>query len=467
MGICVRCGNQRDPASQSCPHCGAGSAQQAPQVPPAYPPPTTAPFLEAPGPPTSSPESWPAPVSSAQVPGPAPRRSIGAKFRQLFTRPPGYRSVFVWLVTGMLRNPRGLIGALLASWFNLPIAVLLGGVGMVVGGIGGYVGGAFTGSGQADSWAHDIPLLDGLLSSALLQGGGIIGMLLGIAAGAIGGFVLGLALPWFFLAASSPIEGIGRFLAQLVVAALCGVLYTFYAIAVERWRINIFEGGREPSRRERALLEPIIEDCARRMGLASTPKLMISDDRMPNAMAYSRHIVLYRGFLDAFEYETEPIAAVLCHELTHWRNADCVSNYFIRGVALPLYIAYTVCSFLLRITRGTIFFVLWMAFWPIMVSIRYFVNPLRAAGGRDAEYRADQGAVVAGHRDGIRTVLMRFRETFDGARNGWDMSILATHPAPESRLERVEEPGVEYPLPDPENPDMPTPVIITGSLARD
>lgn len=485
MGICVRCGNQRDPASQSCPHCGAGSAQPQQQTPvqavqqapvqavqpvqpaPMQAAPAQAPFLETAGPPTSSPGSWPPPDVTSQVAGPAPGTSVGAKLRKVFTRPPGYRSVFVWLVTGMLRNPRGLIGALLASWFNLPIAVLLGGLGMVFGGIGGYVGGAFTGHDQASSWANNIPLLESVLGSALLQGGGIIGMLLGIAAGAIGGFVLGLLLPWFLLAAASPVEGLGRFLAQLLVAALCGFLYTIYGIATEGWHIRVFEGAREPSRRERALIEPIVADCARRMGLTSTPKLLISDDRTPNAMAYSRHIIIYRGFMDAFEYETEPLAGVVCHELTHWRNADCVSNYFIRGVALPLYLSYSVCAFLLRITRGTIAFALWLAFWPIMVSIRYFVMPLQSSGIRAAEYRADQGAVYAGYRDGLRTVLSRFRDSFDGARNGWDMSILATHPASELRLERVEEPGVDYPLPDPENPDIPTPVIITGSLARD
>jgi Zn-dependent protease with chaperone function len=393
-----------------------------------------------------------------------PRES---KLRRLFARPPGYPSYFSWLVTGMLRNKRGLIGALIASWFNLPVAILLGGIGLVAGGTGGYVGGAFGGNNTADSWVHDIPILDSLFGSAFLQGGGILGMLLGAVLGAVGGFLVGLALPWLVLSVSSPSEGIGRFFAQLLVAFLCGFLYSTFAIATENWRIRIVAGGRRPSRRERELIEPVLQECARRMGLTSLPVLMMDDDRVANAAAYSRHIIVNVGFLDMFEYEVEPLAGVLCHELTHWRNADCISNYFIRGVALQLYIAYNVCTFLLRWTRGILTFLIWFATWPIMFAIRYFVMPLQMAGIQAAEYRADQGAVFAGHRDGIRKVLAKLRESFDGARNGWDMSILASHPANELRLEQVEEPGMQYPLPDADRPDMPTPVIVTSSLARD
>jgi Zn-dependent protease with chaperone function len=463
VGICVRCGNQRDPASQSCSHCGAGSAAQ-----PVYPPPApaTAPFHEQAGPPTSSSPSWPPPISTAPVSAPAPQ-TIGAKVRQLFTRPPGYQNVFVWLITGMLRNPRGLIAALLTTWFNLPAAVLLGGVGMVVGGIAGYVGGAFTGHDQADSLANNIPLLNGLLGSALLQGGGIIGMLLGIAAGAIGGFLVGLLLPWLFLAAASPVEGIGRFFGQILVAGLCGFLYTLYGIAAEGWRLRILEGARQPSRRERALIEPILQDCARRMGLASVPRLLMSDDRSINAAAGCRHIIVNRGFLEQFQYDPEPLAGVLCHELTHWRNADAISSFFIRGVALPLYLSYTACSWLLRLTRGTIALIVLFLTWPILVSIRYVLMPLQAAGCRAAEYQADQGAVYAGHRDGLRKVLIKLQDTFDSATTGWDLAILGTHPPSELRLERIEQPGVEYTLPDADGPATPTPVIITASLARD
>ncbi|GAA1603334.1 zinc metalloprotease HtpX [Kribbella sancticallisti] len=393
-------------------------------------------------------------------------RRLKAGMRRAFTRPPGYRNVFVWFVTGMLRNKRGLVGALIATWFNLPIAVLLGGLGLVIGAIAGYVGGALGGNNTADSWLSDIPVLSSMLNSAMLQGGGILGLLAGAAVGALGGFLFGLLVPWLAVAAISPFDGIGRFLAQLLVALLCGLLYTIYGVMAEGWLLRV-QGARRPSRREQALIDPIIKDCAKRMGLSSVPPLLIDDDRAPNAFAATRHIAVNRGFLDEFDYDPEPLAGVICHELTHWRNADTISNLFIRGVALPLYLSYNVCTWLLQITRGTAQFIVMLTTWPILVCIRYFVMPLQAAGSQAAEYQADQGAVYAGHRQGIRQVLTRFRDSFDGARNGWDLSILASHPPNELRLEAIEESGVDYPLPDADGPATPMPVIITSSLVRD
>lgn len=309
MGICARCGSLRDPAGERCPHCGAtGSA----------PNPVATSFQEQAGPPTAAPPTWqPAPADPAFTPPPAVPVPRESKLRRLFARPPGYPTYLSWLVTGMLRNKRGLIGALIASWFNLPVAILLGGIGLVGGGIGGYVGGAFGGNNAAGSWVHDIPILDSLFGSTFLQGGGILGMLLGALLGAVGGFLVGLVLPWLVLTAVSPSEGVGRFFAQLLVAFLCGFLYSTFAIAIENWRIRIVDGGRRPSRRERELIEPVLQECARRMGLTSLPVLMMDDDRIANAAAYSRHIIVNVGFLDMFEYEMEPLAGVLCHELTH------------------------------------------------------------------------------------------------------------------------------------------------------
>ncbi|NOL42125.1 M48 family metalloprotease [Kribbella sandramycini] len=369
-------------------------------------------------------------------------------------------------MTGMLRNKRGLVGALLAAWLNLPAAVLLGGVGLVFGGIAGFAGGLYGGFSSASSWLSDIPVLDSLLSGTLLQGGGILGLLAGAAVGAVGGFVGGLLLPWLAVTADSPLEAVGRLLAQLLSAALCGFLYTIYQIATDRWQLKLM-GARRPSRRERELIEPILQDCARKMGLAFVPPLLMLDDRDPNAYASVRHIMVTKGYLDEFDYAPEPLAGVLCHELTHWRNADALAGAFIQGVALPLYISYRVCSWLLASTRGVVQFAIAIMTWPIFVTIRYIVVPMQAAGGRAMEYQADQGAVFAGERAGLRTALARFRTNFDGARNSWELSMQASHPPNELRLEAIEEPGVEYPLPDADAPAAPTPVIVTSGLARD
>jgi Zn-dependent protease with chaperone function len=105
--------------------------------------------------------------------------------------------------------------------------------------------------------------------------------------------------------------------------------------------------------------------------------------------------------------------------------------------------------------------------WPLLVTIRLFVMPMQAAGSRAAEYRADQAAVAAGLGRGLRRVLSRLRASFDGARNGWELSLCNTHPPNELRLERLEEPGVRYPLPDADAPAHPLPVVLASSLTRD
>ncbi len=391
---------------------------------------------------------------------------LGGKLRGAFSRPPGYRNGFIWFVTGMLRDKRGLAGALAAAWFNLPLAIFGGGAGLVVGAIIGYFGGARIG-GSATSWAADIPVFGTMMDSALLQGGGILGLLAGAVIGAIAGFAAGLLLPWIGLVSADPAVAAGLFLGQLVVAFLVGVLYTVYQVGAEGAVFRI-AGYRQPSRREKELILPILEDCARRLGLAKVPPLLMDDDRLPNAYAGARHIIVTRGFLDEFNYDEEPLAGVLCHELTHWRNADPLSGMFVRGVALPLYLAYNVFTWLMNFSsNGLVRVALLAASWPLMVCIRFFVVPLQAAGSRAAEYRADQGAVAAGHRQGIRRVLARFRDSFDGARNGWEAAICHSHPPNELRLEAVEEPGATYPLPDADGPAIPMPVVVTGSVARD
>jgi hypothetical protein len=71
--------------------------------------------------------------------------------------------------------------------------------------------------------------------------------------------------------------------------------------------------------------------------------------------------------------------------------------------------------------------------------------PLQRLDTRRAEFRADQGAVLAGHLVAMRSVLLA-RKSFEVGRSGWEEAVCATHPPVELRLERLEVPGLEYPL---------------------
>jgi Zn-dependent protease with chaperone function len=212
-------------------------------------------------------------------------------------------------------------------------------------------------------------------------------------------------------------------------------------------------GARRLSRREQALLLPIVLVCARRLGLANHPPILIDDSPEPTAVAHTRHIVLSRGLLDDFGYDREVIAGVVSHTLVHWRNGDAISATFVRGVALPLYLIYGFAGWVMqKVKHPLVVLLLWLVLWPALLTVRLFIMPVQAADARRAEFRADQGAVLAGYRDGLRRVIARLPRSFEASQNGWSLALSATHPPSELRLERLEEPDRQYPLPDPDPP---------------
>ena len=168
-------------------------------------------------------------------------------------------------------------------------------------------------------------------------------------------------------------------------------------------------------------------------------------------------------YVQEFQYDPEVIAGVLAHELEHWRNADAVSAAFVRGVALPLYLIHAAVGALSARTRQPLLLALvWLLTWPVLLTVRWFIMPVIAADARAEEFRADQGAVQAGYRDGLRRVLTRLDRSFETGHNGWTRTICQRHPAVELRLERLESPDQRYPLPDP----AASPVVRTAPPPR-
>jgi Zn-dependent protease with chaperone function len=153
--------------------------------------------------------------------------------------------------------------------------------------------------------------------------------------------------------------------------------------------------------------------------------------------------------LEAFEYDSETVSGVISHELGHWSSGDPIAATFIQGIALPLYLSYSVLTAIPRVVNHSFARVLvWLFTWPIMLATRYVIIPLQRADVRSNEYRADQAAMLAGRSPGLRRVLANQQHSFDGNRNGWVQAICATHPPNELRLEALELPGVSYELPD-------------------
>jgi Zn-dependent protease with chaperone function len=393
--------------------------------------------------------AWPAPRSSDIIN--EPRGSFDH-------RPARFPSTAAWLADGLLHNVRSILAAILVTWFNVPIAVFLAVGGTVLGAVSGVLTGFVS--------PLFLPFAGEVADRFTVQTGAVIGGLVGAVFGFFAGVNLGLFGAWLLATDLDPLEGLFLALAQILLAVLVGTAYTLYYVFFEGWRLRA-TGVRRLSRRESDLLLPILDETVRRLGLANGPRLMINDTREANAFAHGRHIVITTGFLEDFAYDREAIAAVLSHELTHWNSGDAVSSIFVRGVALPLYLIYNAASAIMRgIQHPIVQLLAWLIAWPVLFTIRFIFVPLQAKDSRSAEYRADQGAALAGHLKGMRTILTRFRETTDDSRNGWDAAIGASHPPHELRLERLEEPGVKYTLPDEAVADQST-RATTSSLSRD
>jgi Zn-dependent protease with chaperone function len=390
-----------------------------------------------------------------------PRQAPVEGSRLVDGRPGYYPSARAWLGVGIGRNWRGVLGALAGTYLYLPVAILMSVVSAVVLGIIGFIGGL--GSSlfrDLTSPVLRLPLVGEVVQAFLLRTSGIAGALLGVLLGLVLGFVGALLFFWWFRFSDDPLAGAGWVLGAAAAGLLVGLVYTLGRVAFEG-RLLRLAGARRMSRRERALIEPILGSCVRRLGLTGHPPILIDDSREPNASAHTRHIVVTQGLLAEFGYDREVIAGVLSHQLVHWRNGDPISAAFVTGVALPLYLVYEVLS---RVTRGVrselgtalmfapLALLGWIAFWPVMVTVKYIVLPLQAADVRRAEFRADRGAVLAGHRDGLRRVLVRLGQSFEAGRSGWRAAVSATVPPSELRLELLEDPSGSYPLPDPDHP---------------
>lgn len=378
----------------------------------------------------------------------------------LHGRPSHFPSVTAWLSVGMGRSWRGVAGALIGTWFYLPLALVTAVGSALVLGAAGFFGGLFGGRAQIPSVVADLPVLGAALDAFLLRSGGVVGGLLGVLLGLVLGFLGGLLLFWAPGFSADPVAGAGSGLGVAAAGLSIGALYTLYRVGFEPALLRL-AGARRLSRRERELIEPIVREAAARLGLANHPPVLIDDRPEPTAIAHTRHILLSRGLLAELGYDREAIAGVVAHELVHWRNGDPVSAVFVRGVALPLYLVHAGAGWLIQHARHPLVpAVLWVFLWPVMVTVRFFILPLQAADARRAELRADQGAALAGHREGLRRVLSRLPRSFEGGRNGWTQTACALYPPNELRLERLEDPSGRYPLPDPAGvpgPDAPAP----------
>jgi Zn-dependent protease with chaperone function len=350
-------------------------------------------------------------------------------------RPPGFPTVFSWLVAGAFRNWPGIGAAVLGGWLLLPVAVGVAVESSIRLAVDALSEEAIIGSGGHGFQA--VTLLSAIWASLV---------------GLVRGFMVGLLGPWLYLFSEEFLNGVIVLIGLLLAALVAGLLFLLLTTASEGLIMRL-QGARRMSRREEKFLIPLVIDCANSLGLTAIPAVLVDDSREINASAGARHLIINQGLLDAFNYDREAVCGVISHELIHWRNADTLNLRFISGLALPLYASYLFLMWLARPFRHPLLHFLFMLVTvPVTFTVQRIIAPLIAVDARAAEYRADQGAVAASHRIGLRLVLGQLRRTVDGTRNGWDETVLGHHPPIELRLEALEEPGRTYLLPPADAP---------------
>jgi Zn-dependent protease with chaperone function len=339
-----------------------------------------------------------------------------------FTRPYRYLTTAHWLATGLRRQRPAAIGALLAAWTGLAVALWLA--------VGGVALGALVGAIGASS-------LGGIGTTiGVNTGTGVLAAIVGAFAGGIAGLVLIYALLILH-----PLQLLGALASGAVVTTLFLLVYIRAEPLLLRMR-----GYREPSRRESERIYPLLLEAARAMELPVVPAVWISDQQKPGAWAHMRAIVVTRGLLGDYDASEKPpqsdfdptaLIAILAHELHHWDSADVVGLSIVSACFCPLVLIINGIGWIRE--RGEwLGILLWVVFWPVWVSSKLVVVPIMAKRSRQYEYDADAAAASFGDpfRLGLRRALDEL-SAWEVPRTGWEDVLTATHPPIEHRLERL------------------------------
>ena len=339
-----------------------------------------------------------------------------------FARPYRYATTAQWLNTGLRRQRPAIIGALIAAWTGLAFALWLA--------VGGVVLGALVGALGTTSLGVVSPLV-------VNTGTGVFAAILG----ALLGGVLGLAAIYILLALH-PLQ----LLAAIASGAIVSTIFILVYVRAEPLLIRL-RGYREPSRREKERIYPLLLEAARAMDLPVVPAVWISDAQKPGAWAHMRAIVVTRGLLGDYDASEKPpqsdldataLLAILTHELHHWDSGDVVGLAIITACFCPIVLIINLIAWIRE--RGEwLGVLLWVVFWPAWVASKLVVVPLMAKRSRQYEYDADARAADFGDpfRLGLRRALDEL-SAWEVPRTGWEDVLSATHPPTEHRLERLE-----------------------------
>jgi Zn-dependent protease with chaperone function len=270
--------------------------------------------------------------------------------------------------------------------------------------------------------------------------GAIVGLAIG---GVAGAFTVGLVVAFAGLGAGALVfglYGVALFVASILYSALmmllgwgCAFLITRLAMRTEPWRMTI-RGYRRLSDRESLVVVPLVDEIAAAMTVKTLPTILIHDIPAPGAWTHTQHVVLSKRSLDL---ERRELAAMIAHEMHHYRSGDAKKGIFIWACAFP--VAFLAEFQKLVRDRGgkLLSFLIGIFLWPAVVMLRFAIAAAMGADNRQREYAADAAVVDAGYGDGFIRLLETIR-VFEPGRSNWDSVMAATHPPIEFRIEAVQ-----------------------------
>jgi Zn-dependent protease with chaperone function len=332
-----------------------------------------------------------------------------------------------WLRSGVKRQPRAILVALIFGWTGVWLALWGAAIGAAIG--------VLVALGTVDTTAlgREVSNLGGG------QGVTIVSILGGLFFGAIGGFLEVLR----YVLAATPWEAIVALATGLVLSTLITIAMATFERAGLRIR-----GYRRLSRDEVRRVAPLIREIAEAMDLDGLPRFAMSDTVIPNAWTHMRTIVITSGLLQTLD--DAELRAVLAHELQHWRSGDAVGLHVVWAAAWPIAITYNVGMLIAGNRqgmgvgppskfRGLLVLIGWVIAWPAWVILTIVIAPTVAVSQRRYEYAADAAAAKLGYAAAMISALRKMG-AFEGGRTGWEEAMTATHPPTELRIEALQPP---------------------------
>jgi len=268
----------------------------------------------------------------------------------------------------------------------------------------------------------------------------------------------------------------------MLVALLVALGTNLFAYWNSDKMVLAMQNAREVDPRSAPELQRMIETLARRAGLP-TPRLFIIETDQPNAFATGRNpqnaaIAVSSGLLRTLN--SDEVAAVVSHELTHIRNRD----------TLTMTITATLAGAISMLAQFGLFFGGGNRrdnpLGGIGALLMVFLGPLAAglvqmAISRTREYAADRGgAEISGAPLALASALVKISNAagrtvnvaaernpamahmyiFNPLHGGGMDSLFATHPAVENRIAQLQQIAAEMGASDrgsPLHPDFDAP----------